>query len=450
MKQKLITFSKVILFYFIIALSSCEKEALSQENSTPVISSAKNWFEDYKSKQSVYFVFKNLTYDWNNATTTILTDDSVAVTVPVLENTTTSKNNTKKILYLYPQKDTKDFEIALFELISNKKVQNDFDLNNFDGYIINWNLANGSSKCLQFDNSFSTNEINIKVINTKSIIHTSITGRQAVTPPCNDEDCMAGGGTTAPFTFTGTNELSNVTVQSSGTKPNISVTIVGVPNGLNGSGNAGSFIHSPQGNGNTNGVTSEMNFVLDLLTKKVDPKEELKCFDKTSGAILTIYVQQPNENTEDIIGANSVEHAFIGIEQNGIVRKLGFYPIQSSNSALVAVGKAYNSEIRGNNNYLYHVSISKKINSNELNSIINYIENYPKTYNVNSYACADFAINVGNIGGMSLKSTTVSSFTYSGRSPGKLGQEIRSMNSTSILTINKSSNKSPQSKGDCK
>ncbi|MBW4362443.1 hypothetical protein [Flavobacterium taihuense] len=219
---------------------------------------------------------------------------------------------------------------------------------------------------------------------------------------------------------------------------------------MNDSSNAGSFIHSPQGGGNSGGGTPEMNFVLDLLTKKVDPKEELKCFNKTSGATLTIYVQQPNENSEDIIGANSVGHAFIGIEQNGIVRQLGFYPIQSSNSALVAVGKTYDSEIRGNNNYLYHVSISKNINSSELNSIINYIENYPKTYNVNSYACTDFAINVGNIGGMSLKSTTVSSFTYSGRSPGKLGQEIRSMNSTSVLSINKSSNKSPQSKGNCK
>lgn len=51
---------------------------------------------------------------------------------------------------------------------------------------------------------------------------------------------------------------------------------------------------------------------------------------------------------------------------------------------------------------------------------------------------------------MSLKSTTVTSFTYSGRSPGKLGQEIRSMNSTSSLTVSKLSNKSPQSKGGCK
>lgn len=178
-----------------------------------------------------------------------------------------------------------------------------------------------------------------------------------------------------------------------------------------------------------------MNFVLDDLTKKVDLKEELKCFDKKLGANLIIYVQQPNENTEDIIGANSVGHAFIGIEQNGIIRQLGFYPSQASNSALVAVGKTYSSEIRGNYNYLYHVSISKSISATELNSVINYIENYPKNYNVNTFACTDFAIGVGNIGGMPLKSTTVSSFTFSGRSPGKLGQEIRSMNSASGLTV---------------
>ncbi|MBW4362442.1 hypothetical protein [Flavobacterium taihuense] len=193
MKQKLMTFSKVILFYFIIVFSSCENENPTEVNTTSSISSAKSWFNDYESKQNFYFVFKNLTYDWNNAATTKLTDGSMAVAVPVLENTTTSKNNTKKILYLYPQKDTKDFKIALFELISNKNEQNNFDLNNFDGYIINWDLVNGSSKCLQFDNSLSTNVINIKVINTKSIIHTSITGRQATIPPCRNEDCILGG-----------------------------------------------------------------------------------------------------------------------------------------------------------------------------------------------------------------------------------------------------------------
>jgi hypothetical protein len=204
---------------------------------------------------------------------------------------------------------------------------------------------------------------------------------------------------------------------------------------------------SPTG-GNGSG-TSSQNFTIDLLTKKVDPKEELKCFKTSEGAKLKIYVQQPNENTSDVIGANSVGHAFVGIEQNGIVRQLGFYPTGSSNSALVAVGSSYPSEIRDNNNYLYHVSISNNISPAQLNAIINYIGNYPSTYNVNSYACTDFAIKVGNLGGIPLNSTTVSQLLFSGRSPGQLGQEIRGMSQVNGMQISTTKAMSPQSKGTC-
>jgi hypothetical protein len=184
-------------------------------------------------------------------------------------------------------------------------------------------------------------------------------------------------------------------------------------------------------------------------TAKIDPDKELKCYDLTKSAKLTIYVQQPNENTNDIIGSNSVGHAFIGIEQNGIVRQLGFYPESGANTALVSVGVDYDSELRDNNNYLYHVSISKNISNNQLTSIVNYIKNTPNTYNVNNYACTDFAIKIGNLGAMNLPLTTISSFTFSGRSPGKLGQEIRAMNSNNTVTINKNKNNSPKSNGTC-
>jgi len=183
---------------------------------------------------------------------------------------------------------------------------------------------------------------------------------------------------------------------------------------------------------------------------KVDPAKELECFDLTAPAKLTIYVQQPNENTEDIVGSNQVGHAFVGLEQNGVVRQLGFYPQSGSNRALVAVGANYTSEIRTNNDYLYHVSISKNITNVQLTTIVNSIINSTTiTYNVNNYACTDFAIEIGNLGGMSLPSTTMNNFTFSGRSPGKLGQEIRAMPSNSIITISTTRSNSPNSQGVC-
>ena len=143
----------------------------------------------------------------------------------------------------------------------------------------------------------------------------------------------------------------------------------------------------------------------------------------------------------------------VGIEQNGIVRQIGFYPESGANSVMVGVGKDYDSELRDNYDYLYHVSISKDITANELTSIINYIENYPETYNVNDYACTDFAIEVGNLGGMELPSTTVNKVIFSGRSPGKLGQEIRAMqnnpNTPSDVTITTTNTNSPAKQGTC-
>lgn len=194
----------------------------------------------------------------------------------------------------------------------------------------------------------------------------------------------------------------------------------------------------------------EADFAPNILdSEKIDPTEELKCFDLTKSAKLTVYVQQPLENSNIIVGPNQVGHAFIGIEQGGIKRQLGFYPEEGANRARVAVGKIYDSELRSNNNYLYHVSISQDILASQLKTITNYIKKFPKKYDVNHYACTDFAIKIGNLGGMNLPSTTMKNFTFEGRSPGQLGQEIRAMNSNNIKTIQKIKANSPNKEGEC-
>lgn len=184
-------------------------------------------------------------------------------------------------------------------------------------------------------------------------------------------------------------------------------------------------------------------------TEKIDPKEELKCFDTSKKAKLTVYVQQPEENTAEILGANSVGHAFIGLEQGNFIRNIGFYPVSDANRSLVGVGKTYDSEIRTNNDYMYHVSISREITSVELTNIVNYINKFPSKYNVSSYACADFAITVGNLGSLNLPSTTVSTWLFNGRSPGQLGQEIRQRNSDNEVTVSKTKSNSPEKTGKC-
>lgn len=438
MKRILIKLSQAILLCIVLVFSSCENEEFTAGISVTSISVAKNWYEGFNAKENFQPIFKDLIYNWHGAAIIRLTDGTEAITVPVVYPNESQDYYGRKIMYLYTKNQGADYDVAVFEFIPNpKKVQTRqeiIDLTAFDGYIIHWDLVQGFVRGSKFEENLTVNDIGLKVeyANKDASVFRQAEGdpweialREIIIVKDSKTDNGSDGGRGFNYTIRNYSNVGDGTTAS---------------NYANGGGAAG---------GNSNSLTS---FVLDLdlLTEKVDPKEQVKCFDKTLGAKLTVYVQQPNENSNAIIGENSVGHAFIGIEQNGIVRQLGFYPTQSSNSALVAVGTAYPSEIRGNYNYLYHVSISKNISPTELNSIINYIENYPKTYNVNSYACADFAIAVGIIGGIPLKSTTVSSLTFSGRSPGRLGQEIRSMNSTSSITVNKSSAKSPITKGDCK
>ncbi len=165
--------------------------------------------------------------------------------------------------------------------------------------------------------------------------------------------------------------------------------------------------------------------------EKIDPEEETRCFDLNQGGKLTVYVQQPTENSYNLIGENQVGHVFVALEQNGRRRLFGFYPPPGVNASNYEVGTDYVSELRDNSGTLYHVSISTNITATQMQNIVSYVQNHPPVYNLKSYACADFGIAIGNLGGLNLPSTTVRDWTgyFEGRSPAELGQEIRAMNS---------------------
>lgn len=98
---------------------------------------------------------------------------------------------------------------------------------------------------------------------------------------------------------------------------------------------------------------------------------------------------------------------------------------------------------------MYHVNIFKSITGDQLAAIVKYANNPPATYNVNSYACTDFGIAVGKLGGINLPSTKASAITFNGTSPGNLGEDIKSGNFPSTTKITTKSN-APARKGDCK
>jgi hypothetical protein len=190
------------------------------------------------------------------------------------------------------------------------------------------------------------------------------------------------------------------------------------------------------------------SFALLASGPKIDPKKENKCFDVSKPATLTIYVQQGQESSRTLVGPNQVGHVFIGIKQNGIERVYGFYPESSASTVGVGVGRDYSSELRDNGKEMYHVSISKSISGEQLGAIVKYANSPPSTYNVNSYACTDFGIAVGKLGGINLPSTKATGWGFSGTSPGNLGEDIRA---GSFPNTTKTTTKStaPQRQGDC-
>ncbi|GAA4802657.1 hypothetical protein GCM10023231_34490 [Olivibacter ginsenosidimutans] len=218
--------------------------------------------------------------------------------------------------------------------------------------------------------------------------------------------------------------------------------------GGSGSG-SGSSYGSGSGSSNIPPPYGAPTITIPFKGNQVDPTQELKCFNKTQTAKFTIFVQQPNPNTRNVHGPNEVGHTFIGIEQNGIKRYLGFYP----DSPMASLIGSQNSEIHDNSTTLYHVSLTKMMTTAELTNVISYIKNYPQTYDLNNFNCTDFAIEVAKKAGITLPKTKGSyNFvvgTFNGHNPGDLGEDIRTLTLPTGVTRNMSGGNSPQKTGTC-
>lgn len=182
---------------------------------------------------------------------------------------------------------------------------------------------------------------------------------------------------------------------------------------------------------------------------KIDPKKETNCFNQAEGATLTVFVEQPRPGTRDVNGPNQVGHTFIGIQQNGTSRFIGYYP----DSPMASLIGSQDGELHSNENSNFNVSISISIGANQLASVITYINNYPQTYNLNKFNCTDFAIEVANRGGLNLPET-IGTYnygigTFSGHNPGDLGEDIRNMTLPTNATRNTTGGKSPMKSGSC-
>lgn len=175
----------------------------------------------------------------------------------------------------------------------------------------------------------------------------------------------------------------------------------------------------------------------------------LKCFNLNSGGKVTIYVEQPRENSSDTWAGNfwnpRVGHTFISIQQGGITRVFGFYP----SDGVSPLDPAISSVLVDDGGHNYHVSIEITVNSTQLTNVINAATNYSSTYNLNNYNCTDFGISIAAAAGVNLPDTYGSWSGGGGSNPGNLGQDIRGMSAPTNSTTNTNGGTAPTNSGSC-
>ena len=117
MKQNLKKITSTILICSAIILSSCEKDSLSTNDQTITpeskITDARNWFENYKSKENLDPILKDVNCNWDKATITSLSDGSTAITIPLTNINVNKKYKGEK--YLYLQSLGKNYNTAVYE-----------------------------------------------------------------------------------------------------------------------------------------------------------------------------------------------------------------------------------------------------------------------------------------------------------------------------------------------
>ncbi len=179
----------------------------------------------------------------------------------------------------------------------------------------------------------------------------------------------------------------------------------------------------------------------------MDMIDYFNCFDTTKDATITIYVSQPIPNSSASHDGTFVGHTFVSISQGSNVSVFGFYPATEN---IAPIFNPSDPSIMGDDSFdPYNVSISTTVSGSTLQQIIDYSVNYNATYNLNSYNCSDFAIQVGNLSGMNLPEANGSWPGGSGSNPGALGQHIRSRSSNNNQIINATGGNAPNTNKGC-
>ncbi len=454
MKQ---TFLKTMLLFFItISFTNCDKEDNSEVELTEIQKiQSKFSLENFENP----FVKNNLLIDWNDFNTNQNKEDkSVTYEFNTSFKVSNSLSSGKQKLstkyrLLTSKNDLDTWEYELIKFLSNKtKLADDISYFKpaFSGTLYHYNLKGKTLKIKAYKKGELVNEFSD--INANSLFSKS----QAI-----DGDGSGGYQEVCTTNYVDWYQLiDGVYEYTHSVNKGTTCEFIWIESGSGGTGGINTNLHNhyngPHGtNGNSNNHNNEVLFDDDIgifiytsgIPKIADLKKELECFDKSNPAKLTIYVEQAIENSREVTAR--LGHTFIGLEQNGVVRNLGFYPLNNT-----AVVKNVDSEIHDNSNSPYHISISIGISANQLKNIITYIEDYPSKYNLNEYNCSDFGIAISERAGINLPKTvgTYSFFGkefFKGRNPSDLGEDMRGITLPTGATRDLDGGNAPERSADC-
>jgi hypothetical protein len=443
MRKNLNKLAKIVFSISIaLLLANCDRnEPIGQNNLSPTIANTKSWFEDYKSNVTFDPLYKNLEYHWEKASVRVLYDNTSFIVVPI-DNLGQDKDYKREmVLYFFPKKDLDGFSITLFETIPDKKYHIDnnglINLDTFEGFMIESNLETGFEQGASFKNGLPIEQI-VKTTKQNNKIDNKETSKMNTDVPIllNTVTVPAYQATQMAYLFIVNygygNRYSYESALEFLRQNSYLIPYHYIPP-YSGS--------SSQTNTNSIKTLSVTTFFTPNIT---DVKKELKCFDQSSGAKLTIYADQSVNGSRQLTA--NIGHTFIGITQNDVTRNVGFYP-ESPNASLLS---SQTSQIHDNSTSTYDVSITIDISATQLKSIVSYIENYPKSYDLNKFNCTDFGIQVMSLGGLALPKTEGSwGILFKGHNPNDLGEDMRKLSLPQGATRDLKTGKAPVKTGSC-
>lgn len=179
--------------------------------------------------------------------------------------------------------------------------------------------------------------------------------------------------------------------------------------------------------------------------------EYLECFNRSSEAQLTIYVDEPVPGSGQSHDKSDVGHVFISITQQVssqmITRTFGFYP----SGWVTPLNPSSGGNIVNDSGHDYDVQLTLTLNPTQLTDLLNNaISNNSNDYNLNTFNCTNFAVNACNSGGLNLPRTVGIWPGGRGLNPGNLGKDIMNMTlPTNYVSRSNGGGVAPVDRGSC-